>query len=66
MLRLSPKSLTFALTHLGRDTFTWQPKGESAGGRSALAFSMGADGKATAFTDDYLSNGRPGRLARVR
>jgi len=66
VLRLGPKPLTFALTHLGRDTFTWQPEGENAGGRSALVFSLGADGKATGFTDDYLGSGGPGTLARIR
>jgi CubicO group peptidase (beta-lactamase class C family) len=64
VLRIGPKPLAFPLTHDDRDTFSWQPAGENAAGRSGLSFSIGADGAAFAFRDDYLAMGGPGILLR--
>jgi CubicO group peptidase (beta-lactamase class C family) len=64
MMRIGPKPLEFALTHYDRDTFSWQPAGENATGRSGLSFLIGADGTAVAFRDDYLGVDRAGVLLR--
>jgi len=64
VLRIGPKPLEFPLTHYARDTFSWQPAGENATGRSGLSFLIGADGTAVAFRDDYLAVDRAGVLLR--
>jgi CubicO group peptidase (beta-lactamase class C family) len=64
VLRIGPKPLEFPLTHYDRDTFTWQPAGENAAGRSGLSFLIGADGAAYAFRDDYLDVDEAGVLQR--
>jgi CubicO group peptidase (beta-lactamase class C family) len=64
VLRIGPKPLEFPLTHYDRDTFSWQPAGENATGRSGLSFLIGADGTAVAFRDDYLDVDRAGVLLR--
>jgi hypothetical protein len=64
-LRIGPKALEFPLTHYDGDTFTWQPIGENASGPSGLAFTLGANGTATAFRDEYLAAGGPGLLTRT-
>jgi CubicO group peptidase (beta-lactamase class C family) len=64
VLRIGPKPLEFPLTHYDRDTFTWQPAGENAAGRSGLSFLIGADGAAYAFRDDYLDVDEAGVLLR--
>ena len=63
-LRIGPKPLAFPLTHYDRDTFSWQPAGENAAGRSGLSFQIGADGKALSFRDDYLAVDQAGVLLR--
>jgi CubicO group peptidase (beta-lactamase class C family) len=63
-LRIGPKPLEFPLTHFDRDTFSWQPAGENAVGRSGLTFLIGADGTAVAFRDDYLAMDDAGVLLR--
>lgn len=63
VLRIGPKPLAFPLTHYDRDTFSWQPVGENAAGRSGLSFSIDPDGVASAFRDDYLAHGGAGVLA---
>ena len=63
-LRIGPKPNEFGLTHYARDTFSWQPSGENATVRSGLTFSVGADGRASGFTDEYLASGGPGSLTR--
>ncbi len=63
-LRIGPKPFEAPLTHYDRDTFSWQPPGENATVRSGLAFTVGADGIAIGFTDDYLGSGGPGVLTR--
>ena len=54
----------FALAHFDRDTFTWQPIGENAYGPSALSFTLGPDGTATGFSDQYLGAYGPGTLPK--
>jgi len=63
-LHTGPKSFEAPLAHYERDTFSWQPPGENAPVRSGLTFSIGPDGTATGFADEYLASGRPGVLAR--
>ena len=65
VLRLGPAPLEFPLAHYDRDTFTWQPVGENAYGPSGLSFTIGPDGVAAAFHDEYLASDGPGDLARV-
>ena len=64
VMRIGPKPLEFPLTHYDRDTFSWQPAGENATGRSGLSFLIGADGKALSFRDDYLAVDQAGVLLR--
>src|SRR5215212_9968903 len=52
------------LTHYDRDTFSWQPEGENAGGPSGLSFLVGPDGSAFAFRDEYLAVDDAGVLLR--
>lgn len=65
VLRIGPRPLEFPLTPYDRDTFSWQPMGENALGRSGLSFLIGPDGRATAFTDEYLTMGGAGTLTRA-
>src|SRR5215211_3158624 len=62
VMRIGPKPLEFPLTHYDHDTFSWQPAGENATGRSGLSFLIGADSTAVAFRDDYLAVDRAGVL----
>jgi CubicO group peptidase (beta-lactamase class C family) len=64
-LRIGPKPFEAPLAHYERDTFSWQPPGENASVRSGLTFAMGPDGRASAFTDEYLRFGGAGTLTRV-
>ena len=64
VLRIGPRPLEFPLTPYDRDTFSWQPEGENAAGRSGLSFLIGADGKAHSFRDDYLAVDQAGVLVR--
>jgi CubicO group peptidase (beta-lactamase class C family) len=63
-LRIGPKPNEFGLTHYDRDTYSWQPSGENATVRSGLTFTVGADGRASGLTDEYLASGGPGTLTR--
>jgi CubicO group peptidase (beta-lactamase class C family) len=65
VMRIGPRALEFPLAHYDRDTFSWQPIGENALGRSGLSFLIGPDGRAAAFRDEYLSLGGAGTLTRV-
>ena len=65
VLRIGPRGLAFPLTHYERDTFSWQPIGENAEGRSGLSFLVGPDGSATAFSDEYLDKDGAGTLTRT-
>ncbi len=53
-MRLGPQDMTFGLTHFGRDVFTYQPEGENAGGPSAVTFTIGSNGLASAVVVDNL------------
>src|SRR5215213_8505833 len=64
VLRIGPKPLEFPLTHYDRDTFSWQPEGENAAGRSGLSFLIGAEERAFAFRDEYLAVDDAGVLLR--
>ena len=64
-LRIGPKPFEAPLVHYERDTFSWQPSGENATGRSGLTFAIGPDGRALAFTDEYLAYGGAGTLTRA-
>jgi hypothetical protein len=64
-LRIGPKAFEAPLAHYERDTFSWQPPGENAPVRSGLTFTIGPDGRASAFTDQYMASGGAGTLTRV-
>jgi len=62
-LRIGPKPLEFRLAHYDRDTFSWPaPIGDL---RSGLSFTVGPDGQATAFRDEYLADGGAGLMLRA-
>jgi hypothetical protein len=63
-MRIGPEPREFTLPHFDRDTFTWQPTGENAYGLSGLTFTLGDEGKASSFSDQYLASGGPGELQR--
>ena len=65
VMRIGPAPLEFPLQHYDRDTFSWAPIGENASGRSGLTFTIGPEGIATAFTDEYLTKLGPGTLSRT-
>jgi CubicO group peptidase (beta-lactamase class C family) len=64
VLRIGPEPREFPLTHYDHDTFSWQPVGENAVGRSGLSFLIGPDDTAVAFRDEYLAKYGPGLLMR--
>jgi CubicO group peptidase (beta-lactamase class C family) len=66
VLRIGPEPQEFPLTHFDRDTFIWQPTGENAYGLSGLTFSIGENGQASGFSDQYLASGGAGELTRTR
>jgi CubicO group peptidase (beta-lactamase class C family) len=63
-LKIGPDARQYALKHYDRDTFSWQPPGENAPIQSGLTFTVGADGNADSFTDEYLAEGGAGTLTR--
>jgi CubicO group peptidase (beta-lactamase class C family) len=65
ILRLGPDRAAFALRHWDRDLFIYQPRGESATGPGGVSFRIGADGKASAVTVEYLNGNGLGTFARV-
>ena len=64
VVRIGPKPLEFPLSRYDRDTFSWQPSGENAAGRSGLSFLVGPDEIAVALRDEYLAKNGPGLLTR--
>jgi CubicO group peptidase (beta-lactamase class C family) len=64
VLRIGPEPREFPLSHYDHDTFSWQPVGENAVGRSGLSFLIGPDDTAVAFGDEYLTKYGPGLLMR--
>lgn len=65
VMRIGPRPLEFPLRAYDRDTFSWQPVGENAAGRSGLSFLIGPDDIAVAFRDEYLEKHGPGLLRRT-
>ncbi len=66
ILRLGPKRTEFPLRHWDRDTFIYQPTGESAGGPSGLVFSIAPDGQADRVLIENLNVHGQGAFARVK
>jgi CubicO group peptidase (beta-lactamase class C family) len=64
VLRMGPKSTSFALTHWQRDVFTYQPSGENAGGPSGVTFWVGPGGKATRVVVENLDIHGQGTFTR--
>ena len=65
-LRVGPKPLEFALRHWDRDSFIYQPIGESAGGPSGVRFSVAPDGKADQVLIESLNIHGQGTFSRVK
>jgi CubicO group peptidase (beta-lactamase class C family) len=64
VLRLGPRLTPFPLTPVSGDVFRYQPAGENAYGPSAVSFTVGADGRATAVRIDNLNLEGQGVLQR--
>ena len=62
--RIGPEGREFALSHFDRDTFSWQPTGENGPVRSGLTFTVGPDGTAISFEDEYLAWGGSGIFSK--
>ncbi|WP_404924971.1 serine hydrolase [Mesorhizobium sp. ORM16] len=54
VMSLEPRTESFPLQHIARDTFTYQPIGENASGPSAVTFTVEAD-RTTAVTIENLN-----------
>jgi CubicO group peptidase (beta-lactamase class C family) len=65
LLLLGPRKDVFSLHHFDRDVFTYQPAGENAYGLSAVAFTVGADGKATRVVIENLNVEGQGSFTRA-
>lgn len=65
VLRMGPKLVAFPLDHWDRDTFTYQPTGEMAGGRSGVCFSVASDGRADHVLIESLNVYGQGAFKRV-
>lgn len=65
VMRIGPQPMEFPLRAWDRDTFSWQPPGENAVGRSGLSFLIGPDDTAIALRDEYLTKFGPGLLTRA-
>jgi CubicO group peptidase (beta-lactamase class C family) len=63
-LVLGPKKLSHALKHYDRDSFTYQPVGESAAGPTLATFTVGADRKASRFQVEHLTADGHGAFTR--
>ncbi|MEA5389991.1 serine hydrolase [Cyanobium gracile UHCC 0139] len=63
-LQLGPRLTSFPLTPVSGDTFRYQPAGENAYGPSAVSFTVGSDGRATAVRIDNLNLNGQGVLQR--
>jgi pimeloyl-ACP methyl ester carboxylesterase len=50
-----PKNQTSPMKHYDRDTFTYEPQGENAVGRSGITFTIGPDGKTTQVVVENLN-----------
>jgi CubicO group peptidase (beta-lactamase class C family) len=65
VLRLGPKQEPHPLRHFDRDVFGYEPAGENAAGPSAVVFTLGADGRATALRIANLDRDGQGTFYRV-
>jgi CubicO group peptidase (beta-lactamase class C family) len=65
-LHLGPKPMEFPLRHWDRDVFTYQPTGESAGGRGGLRFSIAPDGQADSVLIENLNIHGQGTFLRAK
>lgn len=63
-LRIGPK-FVFPMKHWDRDTFTYQPVGENAGGLSGITFLVGPDRKAGRVVVENLDVTKQGTFNRV-
>lgn len=64
-IAIGPAQTSFALAHVDRDTFSFQPAGENAYGPSAVTFTISGDGTtAESVTIDYLNTTGQGTLVR--
>ena len=66
VLRIGPKPLEFPLRHFDRDTFVYQPTGESAGGPSGVRFSIDTDRQADRVLIENLNIHGQGAFTRVK
>jgi CubicO group peptidase (beta-lactamase class C family) len=66
VLRLGPAPLEFPLRHWDRDTFIYQPTGESAGGLSGVRFSIAPDGRADRVLIENLNIHGQGAFSPVK
>jgi len=64
-LILGPKKLSHPLRHYDRDSFTYQPEGEMAGGPTLATFTVGADRKATRLRVEHLCVDGHGTFTRT-
>jgi CubicO group peptidase (beta-lactamase class C family) len=65
-LRMGPKKISFSLQHWDRDTFIYQPAGESAGGLSGVTFWIGPNRKAKSVSIENLDIHGQGTFTRER
>jgi hypothetical protein len=65
-LRLGPKPLEIELRHWDRDTYIYQPVGESAGGLSGVRFSIDPGRKADRVLIENLNIHGQGTFSRVK
>jgi CubicO group peptidase (beta-lactamase class C family) len=64
VLRMGPKPIEAKVDHWDRDTFTYQPVGEMAGGRSGVQFSIDPSARADGILIENLNVHGQGRFAR--
>lgn len=65
VLHMGPKKSAYPLRHWDRDIFTYQPRGENAGGLSAVTFWVGPDRKVMRVVIQNLDVSRQGTFNLV-
>jgi CubicO group peptidase (beta-lactamase class C family) len=65
VLKLGPRQDAYPMQHFDRDVFGYQPAGENASGPSAIAFTIGANQKATTVTIANLDADGQGTFRRT-
>ena len=63
-LNLGPAPTSYPLHHYSGDIFTFQPRGENAGGLSPVRFSRSGEEKATSVIIDYFNANGQGVFVR--